>query len=53
MSRVAIQTSVFDLAAEGSLDVRIDSRFPLAEAADAHRRLESRATAGKLLLAVS
>ena len=44
---------VFDLAAEGSLDVRIDSRFPLAEAADAHRRLESRATAGKLLLAVS
>lgn len=44
---------VFDLAAEGSLDVRIDSRFPLAAAADAHRRLESRATAGKLLLAVS
>ena len=44
---------VFDLAAAGDLDVRIDSRFPLAEAADAHRRLESRATAGKLLIAVS
>ncbi len=44
---------VFDLAAAGDLEVRIDSRFPLAQAADAHRRLESRATAGKLLLAMS
>lgn len=44
---------VFDLAAAGDLDVRIDSRFPLAEAADAHRRLESRATAGKLLIAIA
>ena len=43
---------VFDLAAAGSLDVRIDSRFPLAQAADAHRRLESRATAGKLLIGI-
>lgn len=44
---------VFDLAAAGDLDVRIDSRFPLAESADAHRRLESRATAGKLLIAIA
>ena len=43
---------VFDLAAAGDLEVRIDSRFPLALAADAHRRLESRATAGKLLIEI-
>jgi NADPH2:quinone reductase len=36
--------------ASGDLKVRIDSEFPLAQAADAQRRLESRATAGKLLL---
>lgn len=43
---------VFDLAAAGDLDVRIDSTFPLTSAADAHRRLESRATAGKLLIQI-
>lgn len=43
---------VFGLAAAGDLAVRIDSRLPLAQAADAHRHLESRATVGKLLLAV-
>jgi NADPH2:quinone reductase len=36
--------------AAGELKLRIDSEFPLAQAADAHRRLESRATSGKLLL---
>ncbi len=34
----------------GSLKVRIERSYPLAEAAEAHRALESRATAGKLLL---
>jgi NADPH2:quinone reductase len=34
----------------GKLDVRIDRTYPLAEAAQAHRDLESRRTAGKLLL---
>ena len=34
------------------LTVRIDSVFPLAKAADAHRKLASRATMGKVLLAV-
>ncbi|MBP1624388.1 MAG: Alcohol dehydrogenase, zinc-binding domain protein, partial [Acidobacteria bacterium] len=36
--------------AEGSLNVRIDRVFPLQEAAQAHRALESRQTAGKVLL---
>jgi NADPH2:quinone reductase len=36
--------------AAGELTVRIDSEFPLAEAGAAHRKLESRATSGKLLL---
>ena len=43
---------VSGLTARGELAVAIDGVFPLAEAAAAHRRLESRATSGKLLLAV-
>jgi NADPH:quinone reductase len=35
---------------EGKLKVRIDRTYPLAEAAQAHRDLESRKTAGKVLL---
>ena len=35
---------------DGELEVRIDRMVPLAQAADAHRALESRQTAGKLLL---
>lgn len=34
----------------GTLQVRIDSTFPLAEAAAAHRRIQSRQSAGKILL---
>jgi NADPH2:quinone reductase len=34
----------------GKLAVRIDRTFPLANAADAHRALQSRATKGKILL---
>jgi len=41
---------VFELVATGALQVRIGARFPLAEAADAHRLLESRRTTGKLIL---
>jgi len=44
---------VFDLAAAGALDVRIDSIFPLDRAEDAHRRLESRASAGKVLVEIA
>ena len=41
---------VFELVATGALQVRIGARVPLAEAADAHRLLESRRTTGKLIL---
>jgi len=36
--------------AEGKLKLRIGREYPLAEAAAAHRDLEGRRTAGKLLL---
>ena len=41
---------VLDWVATGDLRVRIGERFPLAEAAEAHRRLEGRRTSGKVLL---
>ena len=43
-------TDIFTWIAEGSLSVRISQTYPLAQAAQAHRDLESRATTGKLLL---
>lgn len=43
---------LFALVESGALSVRIDRTFALAQAADAHRALESRATAGKLLLTI-
>jgi NADPH2:quinone reductase len=44
--------AVFDAIANDELKVRIDRSFPLAQAADAHRHLEARATQGKVLLVV-
>lgn len=41
---------VFNSIAAGELKVRIDHQLPLVEATEAHRLLESRQTAGKLLL---
>ncbi|MAT06017.1 MAG: NADPH:quinone reductase [Acidimicrobiaceae bacterium] len=41
---------LFGWHADGSLDVRIGQRFALADAADAHRALEGRATTGKVVL---
>ncbi|WP_066582173.1 quinone oxidoreductase family protein [Cellulomonas timonensis] len=41
---------LFSAVAAGGLDVRIGAAYPLAEAADAHRALEGRATTGKVLL---
>ncbi len=41
---------VFDWVGDGSLHVRIGETHPLEHAAEAHRRLEGRATTGKVLL---
>lgn len=43
-------TELFDAVRAGTLDVRVGATFPLADAADAHRALEGRATTGKVLL---
>jgi NADPH2:quinone reductase len=42
--------AVLGAIAGGRLHVRIGARFPLAEAAEAHRALEGRRTTGKVLL---
>ena len=42
--------AVLGAVAAGELDVLIDRRYPLAEAADAHRALEGRETVGKILI---
>jgi len=42
--------AVLGAVARGELHVRIGARFPLAQAAEAHRALEGRGTSGKLLL---
>jgi len=41
---------LFNWMATGSLNVRVDKTFPLAEAAEAHRYLEGRQSKGKILL---
>lgn len=41
---------LFSWVAAGELKVRIDKTFPLADAAEAHRYLESRQSKGKVLL---
>lgn len=41
---------LFDWVVRGDLKVRIGGTYPLADAARAHRDMESRATTGKLLL---
>jgi len=43
-------TEVLNQVAGGTLNLRISHTYPLAEAAQAHRDLESRKTTGKLLL---
>jgi NADPH2:quinone reductase len=46
----AAGAELFDLIKDGRLTIEIGGRYPLAEAAQAHRDLESRTTTGKLLL---
>lgn len=47
---LAAAGQVFDRVLAGRLKLHIDRTYPLAEAAQAHRDLEGRATTGKLLL---
>ncbi len=44
--------AVFNMIADGSLKLRIEHTYPLAQAQQAHRDLEGRKTTGKLLLLV-
>ncbi len=45
-----VAESVWPLLASGELSPTVTTRFPLAEAADAHRRLESGDNLGKIVL---
>ncbi len=42
----AMADELFDVVINGTVKIRIDQRYPLAEAARAHRELESRSTTG-------
>jgi NADPH:quinone reductase-like Zn-dependent oxidoreductase len=48
----ALETKVWPLFGDGKVKVVMDSTFPLAKAADAHRRLETSAHIGKVVLVV-
>lgn len=48
----ALEEKVWPLFAAGKLKVVMDSTFPLAQAADAHRRLETSQHVGKIVLTV-
>ena len=48
--RQASAARLFAMVRSGAIPIRIGARFPLAEAADAHRALEARATTGSTLL---
>ena len=47
---LARTSSLFGMIAEGKLHMRIAQKYPLAEAAQAHRDMEERKLTGKLLL---
>jgi NADPH2:quinone reductase len=47
---LARTSALFGMIAEGKLKVRIAKTYPLAEAAQAHRDMEARKVAGKILL---
>jgi NADPH:quinone reductase len=47
---VARTSALFAMIADGRLKVKIAKKYPLSEAAAAHRDMEARAVAGKLLL---
>ena len=47
---MARTSALFAMIADGRLKVRIAKKYSLAEAAQAHRDMEARQVAGKLLL---
>ena len=47
---LACATDLFDVVGSGAVKLQINQRFPLAQAADAHRALEGRDTTGSTLL---
>jgi NADPH2:quinone reductase len=47
---LACARDLFDVVGKGAVKIEIHQRFPLAEAAEAHRALEGRATTGSTLL---
>lgn len=49
-SSQAMADDLFGMVTSGAVKIRIDQRYPLAEAAQAHRELESRATTGCTIL---
>ncbi|WP_035796641.1 zinc-binding dehydrogenase [Kitasatospora mediocidica] len=49
----AIAARAFALVADGSVELPVTAEFPLAEAAAAHRLMETRTTTGKLLLRIA
>ena len=49
-THIAACAGGFGWMVAGDLQVRIDQKFPMAEAAEAHRYLEARKTKGKVLL---
>jgi len=48
----AMADELFKVVGDGTVKIRIDQRYPLAEAAQAHRDLEARKTTGSTILAV-
>ncbi len=54
-SRAELEASaaeLFEVVGSGNVRIEIKQRFPLAEAAEAHRALEARATSGSTILTV-
>ncbi|MGO4129684.1 quinone oxidoreductase [Inquilinus sp. YAF38] len=47
---LAMSQDLFDVVASGAVTVPVHARLPLAEAAEAHRRLEARETTGATVL---
>ena len=47
---VAMSRDLFDVVASGAVRIPVEATLPLSEAAEAHRRLEGRATAGATIL---